>query len=768
MERLSPLPSPSRLAATWISLALLTAGLPSAAWSQTPATDARSNSVGAAEQDLAAVSRLRSERALADYFARATQRLAATSTASSSATTAKPPTTVPHSLEAWLEQREVLRAELLEMLGLDPLPEKTPLEPVITGRVERDDFVVENLHFQSRPGLYVTGNLYLPREVTAPLPTILYVCGHGNVKRDGISYGSKAHYQYHGAWFARNGYACLVIDTLQLGEIEGIHHGTYRYDRWWWLNRGYTPAGVEAWNCVRALDYLETRPEVDATRFGVTGRSGGGAYSWWIAAIDERIAAAVPVAGTTDLENHVVDGVVEGHCDCMYLVNTYGWDYPQVAALVAPRPLLLSNTDRDRIFPLEGVIRTHHYVREIYRLYGANEQFALQITAGPHADTQELHIHAFRWFNEHLRDDQSPIEKVATRFLQPEELKVFDELPEDELNTTIDEHFVPKAADLTPPMDSQQWTHWRDEWMSKLSSKTFRAWPGDSIDPSLRLVAHADAPPLRIRAYEFTSQEGVVLPLLVVHPSELENPQSVTLEVADGEQWQGLLNMLSIHSGDIAEALTAWRLERDPEASNGETSERAPLSDAPSADTQSVDTQSPDRQFVEAAVRRLGESPAAHAFIAVRGVGPTRFPGDDRKQIQIQRRFYLLGQTLEGMQTWDVRQSIRALRSIHDLAETPIHLAAMGRLAGVALYASLFEEGIEQLELHGLPVSHDAGPYLLNVQRFLDLPHALAMAVERTRVVLHGPAEPWESVEATRQALGIPAERLQFRSPGTH
>ena len=94
-------------------------------------------------------------------------------------------------------------------------------------------------------------------------------------------------------------------------------------------NRGYTPAGVEAWNCIRALDYLETRPEVDPKRLGVTGRSGGGAYSWWIAAIDERIKAAVPVAGITDLQNHVVDGCVEGHCDCMYMVNTYRWDYPR-------------------------------------------------------------------------------------------------------------------------------------------------------------------------------------------------------------------------------------------------------------------------------------------------------------------------------------------------------------------------------------------------------------------------------------------------------
>ncbi|MEZ6112575.1 MAG: prolyl oligopeptidase family serine peptidase [Pirellulaceae bacterium] len=231
------------------------------------------------------------------------------------------------TLDDWQTKRDQYRQELYEMLGMDPLPERTDLHAEITGKAEHDEFVVENVQFQSRPGLYVTGNLYVPKKADKPLPAILYVCGHGRVAKNGISYGNKTHYQHHGAWFARNGYVCLTIDTLQLGEIEGIHHGTYRYNMWWWLNRGYTSAGVEAWNCIRALDYLQSRAEVDGERLGVTGRSGGGAYSWWIAALDERIKCAVPVAGITDLTNHVVDGCVEGHCDCMYMVNTYRWDY---------------------------------------------------------------------------------------------------------------------------------------------------------------------------------------------------------------------------------------------------------------------------------------------------------------------------------------------------------------------------------------------------------------------------------------------------------
>src|SRR4030042_756170 len=238
------------------------------------------------------------------------------------------------SLEEWQAKRQLYREQLFEMLGLMPLPEKTDLKPVVTGKLEHELFTVENVQFQSSPGLYVTANLYIPKSLEKPAPAILYVCGHALVKKDGVSLGNKTAYQHHAAWFARQGYVCLVIDSLQLGEIEAIHHGTYRYNMWWWNCRGYSSADVEAWNCIRALDYLETRKEVDKERFGVTGRSGGGAYSWWISAIDERIKAAVPVARTTDLQNHVVDGCVEGHCDCMYIVNTYRWDYPLGAARV--------------------------------------------------------------------------------------------------------------------------------------------------------------------------------------------------------------------------------------------------------------------------------------------------------------------------------------------------------------------------------------------------------------------------------------------------
>jgi len=173
------------------------------------------------------------------------------------------------------------------MLGLSPQPEKTPLHAKITGSLQGDGYVVEMLHYQSRPGLYVTGNLYRPAVVRAgeKLPAVFYVCGHSGRGRN----GNKVSFQSHGIWFARHGYVCLIVDTLHLGEIAAFHHGTYNLQRWWWHSRGYTPAGVEAWNGVRGIDYLVSRPEVDPQRIAVTGISGGGAATFWVASADDRV-----------------------------------------------------------------------------------------------------------------------------------------------------------------------------------------------------------------------------------------------------------------------------------------------------------------------------------------------------------------------------------------------------------------------------------------------------------------------------------------------
>jgi cephalosporin-C deacetylase-like acetyl esterase len=635
------------------------------------------------------------------------------------------------TLDDWKTKREVYRKQLFEMLGLDPLPEKTDLRPVITGKTEHEEFIVEKIHYQSRPGLYVTGNLYIPKGLEKPAPTILYVCGHGGVKKDGISYGNKVRYQHHAAWFARHGYVCFTIDTLQLGEIEGIHHGTYRYKMWWWNRRGYTSASVEAWNCIRALDYLETRKEVDKERFGVTGRSGGGAYSWWITTLDERIKAAVPVAGITDLQNHVVFGCVEGHCDCMYIVNTYRWDYPLLAALVAPRPLLISNSDKDNIFPLDGVVRLHEKVRNIYRLYNAENNLGLQITEGPHKDTQELRIHAFVWFNRFLKGENPLIDKPAVAFFEPEQLKVFDKLPKDQINTEIHESFVVKAPEPKVPQSASEWAKQRKTWIKALSEKSFRGWPTEAEAGSLDIkpVFSVEKHGIGFSAYDLTSQPYVRLRLYMAHRAGLKEKDMVTLEVLDEEEWKEWLSAMRV---GFADELKDQML---PE---------------------------PDEKAFKIKQEFFKDSKRVMAYFAPRGIGPTAWNPDERKQTQIRRRFMLLGQTRDGMRVWDVRRAIQAIRTIDSLSDLSIQLQGKKNMAGIVLYASLFEPDIKQLDLWDLPNSHHDGPTFLNVLRYLDMPQTVAMAAERSRVRLYQKdGSGWQFPQAVAKKLRWPEQQLQ-------
>ena len=643
------------------------------------------------------------------------------------------------SKDEWVAQRTEARRQLAEMLGLDPMPERGPLQPVITGTVEAGEVTVEKLHFQSLPGLYVTANFYRPKTTPKqPLPAILYVCGHGRMKEGDLSLGNKTAYHHHGLWFARNGYVCLIIDTLQLGEIEGEHHGTHHLGKWWWISRGYTSAGVEAWNGMRAIDYLATRPEVDMKRVGVTGRSGGGAYSWWIAALDERVAAAAPTAGITDLRNHVVDGCVEGHCDCMYQVNTYRWDYDRVAALVAPRALLICNTDKDRIFPLDGVVRVYQSTRRLYQLLEAEDKIGLHIAEGPHKDMQPLNTGAFHWFERHLKgaDLMAVTSMPAVKELEPARLRVFgQDLPADQLNTRIDTLFVPTASQPEVPANEAEWEAQSTAWMQALRTKVFGAWPNDLSAPEVQKVTSIERDDVRMTVFDFESDKPFRLRLYLTHRAglRLEDLDLVALNVLDAEGWDRFCETYHARFGKLIEVFPGVKS---------------------------------DEAAFEAERRMFASNAWGMAWLSPRGVGPTAWEGSEKAQTQRLRRFYLLGETLPSTQVWDIKRGLLALREIAGLESTRLWVQAHRDQAANALFASLFVDGIHRLDLHELPASLQTGAlHYPNILKSLDLPQAVALAASRTKVVLYAPdAAVWEYPRAVGERLNRP-QNLQLREP---
>jgi hypothetical protein len=339
-------------------------------------------------------------------------------------------------------------------------------------------------------------------------------------------------------------------------------------------------------------------------------------------------------------------------------------------------------------------------------------------------------VHAFRWLNHHLKNDDSLIEKTAVKFFEPEQLKVFTELPAAEKNSEIHETFVAAAPPPALPADLSEWNTMRDDWLSGLREKSFAGWPSDEPLHDVQPVLEVERDGVRFTAKDFTSQGAIRLRLHSLQPANLKSPQRVTVRVLDDAAW--------------LEVLAALRSTFEKELAE----ESLPQADAAAWQQMRASLQG----------RRL-------VFFAPRGIGPTAWDQSQRKQTQHRRRFYLLGQTLDGMRVWDVRQALKVLMTEYqDNSRPAVILESRGVMAGVALYASLFENGIAELHLQDLPISHRDGPYLLNVRRILNTPQTVAMAAERSRIVLRQTtvAYPWDYPTRVARQLTWPDDRLKI------
>ncbi len=574
--------------------------------------------------------------------------------------------------EEWTAKRPKLKEQMFDMLGLSPRPEKTELHATVTGTLDVGAVTIEKIHFQSRPGLYVTGNLYRPRLVgkDKKLPAILYLCGHSNQGRD----GNKAAYQHHGMWFAHNGYVCLVIDTLQLGEVAGKHHGTYNLGRWWWHSRGYTPAGVECWNGIRAIDYLCTRPDVDAEKIGVTGRSGGGATTVWLTATDDRVKVAVPVSGMSDLGDYVGERAINGHCDCMFAYNPYRWEWTTILALFAPKPLMFANGDADPIFPMPGNRRIAERMRKCYEMLGAKDLFEEVVDENnKHEDTPVLRKASFRFFNTHLKGDpKAKVEDTVFAKIAGKDLRVFPDdkdLPKDSINAKADETFVP-VADVKLPAKPEEFAAWKAALLKELKERCFRGWPE-------KMPAAKDTKPDGL-AISFKGNDGVDF-LTKIHPFRFPLPN---------EHLRETFLLVIVNADD------------DPEK-----------------------------------VCRIGSTSADSGSMTLepRGVGDGKWTTKNPPNT-VERSFALVGSTADAGRLRDLLGFLASPK--HTGKVRLAGRGQAGVIAAYA--ALLMPDKVDEVVLHEPPTSHDDGPYFLGIRRVLDIPDALGLLAPDMKVTITG------------------------------
>ena len=596
--------------------------------------------------------------------------------------------------DEWESRRDELKRQYLDMLGLRPLPERTPLNATVTGTLKLEDVHVEKVHFQSRPGLYVTGNLYRPALTEGKLPAVLYVCGHANRGRD----GNKAAYQHHGLWFAAHGYVCLVVDTLQLGEIAGTHHGTYNKERWWWQSAGYTPAGVECWNGIRALDYLTSRPDVDADKLAVTGRSGGGAATLWIAAADERVKVCVPVSGMSDLQSYVSDKVCNGHCDCMFMYNTFRWEWTTIAALVVPRPMLFENSGYDPIFPMSGNERIRERLSQIYGWYEKKpgDLFDVGVTPGGHDDNVALRLMAYRWINRHLKNDNSEVDEPKVPVIDGKLLRVFPEdsdFPPDRLNASIDETFVARGTPI-PPTGQDEFREWSSTLREGLQELVFREWPDQ--------VPAAEVRDTRPDGQFVLGTQDDILVMATRHKVPQKQPRS--------PEHRERIWLVVLSPEDPEGKLPAWVAE----------------------------TELANQSTVTVSPRGYGQS------LKWTRKNPPNY---------VERAHALVGRTVDAGRVYDLQSVARWLHEA-DGNELTIGVAGRGSDGVLGVYAALLESCISEVMLIDPPVSHTEGPALLNVLRVLDIPDAIGLLAPRHVTLFNAENEAFARSEQVYKAAG--------------
>ncbi|MEX2188542.1 MAG: acetylxylan esterase, partial [Pirellulales bacterium] len=360
------------------------------------------------------------------------------------------PFTPSENAEAWKVRREQVRRQILVACGLWPMPTKGPLEPVIHGRVERDDYTVERVYFESFPGLYVTGSLYRPKGKSGKLPAVLSPHGHWSNGRfhthgdsikgelasgaEKFEVGGQHPLQARCVHLARMG--CVVFHFDMLGYADSaplpqsLVHGFAKQrpnlnaaDRWGFFSaqaelRLQNVFGLQTWNSIRALDFLSSLPDVDAKRIGVTGASGGGTQTFILCAIDDRPAAAFPAV--------MVSTAMQGGCTCenaTYL--RVGTGNIEFAAMFAPRPLAMSSADD---WTVDLMTKGYPELRQHYAMLGAPGNVMAKHFDFGHNYNQTSRAMMYGWFKEHLKlAADAPIEERDYKPLSIEEMTVWDD-----------------------------------------------------------------------------------------------------------------------------------------------------------------------------------------------------------------------------------------------------------------------------------------------------------------------------------------------------
>lgn len=328
----------------------------------------------------------------------------------------------PGNLE---QHRRRVREAILR--GIGGLPERTPLNARVTGVLEREDHRIEKIIFESLPDFYVTANLYLPKRGSPPYPAVLYPLGHEP--------GAKAYpvWQRMLVTLARNGYVALAWDTVGQGERVQLYDEDLRASKLAQSTLEHTMQGIQCllvgdslarytiWDGIRALDYLLSRPEVDPKRVAVTGNSGGGTHTAYLAALDDRLHVAAPSCYLTSWARLLGTIGPQDAEQCFPGWLAAGLDHADFVLAFAPKPYLILAAIRD-FFSIAGARATYAEARAVYERLGVADRIAMTEADDGHGYSEPRRHAAYRWFERWLKNSEREIAEREIPIAREDEL----------------------------------------------------------------------------------------------------------------------------------------------------------------------------------------------------------------------------------------------------------------------------------------------------------------------------------------------------------
>ncbi len=315
--------------------------------------------------------------------------------------------------EQFEERRAEVKRKLLAMMG--GLPDtRGPLNIRKTGMIDRGDYRIEKIVFESQPKLYVTANLYVPQTGTPPYPAVIQPTGHSAMAK------ARAFYQTLGLGLVKQGFVVLTYDPTGQGERRIFWDADLRDSKVGGTTAEHSMVGIQSllagesvarhmvWDGMRGIDVLQSLPYVDPKRIGVSGCSGGGTLTAYLAALDDRLQAAAPSCYITDWEDQLpVTGPQDAEQQFPGLFDA-GLNHADLVEAFAPKPYLICSTTGD-FFPLAGSRKTFEESRRIYTLFGAADRIATAYDEGPHGTTRKQREAIYAWMTRWLKGGSGEI-----------------------------------------------------------------------------------------------------------------------------------------------------------------------------------------------------------------------------------------------------------------------------------------------------------------------------------------------------------------------